>query len=308
MNWSYQRVVASFCAVSAMALGQASIAAIVAGGDGTQNTTAVGTVPQFNNVGRLKGASGIYLGDGVVLTASHVGEGTITFASGSFAPVAGSAVRLRDPVNNAPTDLVLFRLNGTPALPSLAIASATPVVGTPVVLAGNGRNRDVNLTFYDVTGTTPDRRWTETTNEANAEESGYKWAAGNTIRWGNNVTANASSVGGTPGPTVTVDAGFGAVRSVLTDFDNVFGEGQAAGGDSGGALFDSTGTLVGMMHAIGTLAGQPAETAIFGNVTYAADLASYRSQIVAYVPEPSSAALLGVALCALAARRRGRRE
>ncbi|HEV2292542.1 MAG TPA: trypsin-like peptidase domain-containing protein [Tepidisphaeraceae bacterium] len=280
-------------------------AAIVAGGDGTQNTTAVGTVSQFNNVGRLNGASGIYLGDGVVLTAYHVGPGTITFASGSFTAVSGSELRLQDPIDSTPTDLVLFRIGAAPALPSLTIASTTPLVGTSAVLAGNGRNRAESLTYYDVSGTHPDFTWTETSNPATAEASGYKWAADNTLRWGSNVTENASRVGAAPGPTVNVNARFGNVRSILTDFDNVLNEGQAAGGDSGGAMFDTAGTLIGLMHAIGPFEDQPANTSIFGNVTYAADLSYYRSQIVAYVPEPSSALFIA-GMCAVIALRRRR--
>jgi hypothetical protein len=38
--------------------------------------------------------------------------------------------------------------------------------------------------------------------------------------------------------------------------------------------------LAGVMFAIGEYAGQPAELALYGNLTYAADLASYRSQII----------------------------
>lgn len=297
---------ASLWAAGILGLGPVAGAAIVAGGDGTQNTTSAGTVLQFNNVGTLNGASGIYLGDGVVLTASqsHVGEGTITLGGTPFTAVAGSAVQLRDPGDNELTDLLLFRINGTPALPALVIASSTPLVGTSVILAGNGRNREVSQTFYDVSGTSPDITWTETSDQANADASGYKYAAGNTIRWGNNVTENASLVGGSPGPTLDVDAGFGDVRSLLTAFDEIRDEGQAAGGDSGGALFDSTGTLVGMMHAIATFEGQPRETAIFGNVTYAADLSYYRPQIVAFIPEPSSALLLAGVCGAMAIRRR----
>jgi hypothetical protein len=283
-------------------------AAIVAGGDGTQNTTAAGTVVQFNNVGTLGVGSGIYLGDGVVLTAAHVGAGTIVIGGTPYTPVAGSDVRLVDPNDSQPTDLVLFRINpdaALTALPTLNIASSTPTVGTSVVLVGNGRNRNASETFYDVSGSDPNFTWTELPDATGAERSGYKWASGNSIRWGNNVTENATLVGEPAGPTVEFNAGFGDIRSILTDFDNVLNEGQAANGDSGGAMFDAAGNLVGLMHSIDLFEDQPGETAIFGNVTYAADLSHYRSQIVAYIPEPSSAGMLLLAACgALAARRR----
>ncbi len=301
-------LIASLCAAGIASLAPGAGAAIVAGGDGTQNTTAVGTVPQFNNVGALNAGSGVYLGDGVVLTASHVGAGFLLLGGTAYSPVAGSEVRLVDPVDSQPTDLLLFRINPNPtlpAVPAINIAMSTPIVGTPVILAGNGRNREVNQTFYDVTGTDPNFTWTELPSASGAEESGYKWAAGNAVRWGNNVTENATLVGEPAGPTVEFDAGFGDIRSILTDFDDVLNEGQGAGGDSGGAVFDAAGTLVGLMHSIWTFEDQPAETAIFGNVTFAADLSYYRPQIIAYIPEPSSAAMLLLAACgALAARQR----
>jgi hypothetical protein len=302
------------CAIGAAA-GASNVArgAIVAGGDGTQNTTAAGTVAQFDNVGsRGSGGSGIYLGpdishpgQGWVLTAAHVGAGNILFGGNNFTFVSGSNIRLKDPNTNADADLVLYRISTTPALSALTIASSTPSVGTSIVMAGNGRNREATETHYSVSGTT----WTEVPSGGDA--SGYKWAAGNTIRWANNVTENASLVGEPAGATLFVNAGSGPTRVILSDFDNAPNEGQVASGDSGGGMFDSSGNLVGMLDAMGTFEsqGQPASTAIFGNITYAADLSYYRAQIVAaMVPEPSSALLLAGACGGAVAmrRRRGR--
>ena len=304
-------LIAGLCAAGIASLAPTAGGAIVAGGDGTQNTTAAGTVAQFNNVGTLNVGSGIYLGHGVVLTAAHVGAGTVVLGGTSYTPVAGSAVQLVDPDDSQPTDLVLFRINPNPtlpALPALNIPLTTPAVGTSVVLAGNGRNRDPNLTFYDVSGTNPNFTWTELPDSTGAEASGYKWAAGNTLRWGNNFTENVSLVGAPAGETVDVNGGFGDIRSFITAFDdniNLVSEAQAADGDSGGAVFDAAGNLIGLMHSIDVFEDQPGATAIFGNITYAADLSHYRSQIVAYIPEPSSAGILLLAACgALAARRR----
>lgn len=297
------------CAFAIASVENVAHAAIVAGGDGTQNTSAVGTVAQFNNVGsRGAGGSGVYLGpdtsgnhpgDGWVLTAAHVGAGPIFFGGNLFSDVAGSAIRLHDPNTNLLTDLVVYRIASAPVLPALTIATSTPGVGTSVVMAGNGVNRDPNLTQYlDAGGA-----WTEVPSGGN--RAGYKWASGNSIRWGNNVTENASLVGDPSGPTTTVNIGFGDVRALLTQFNNLANEGQVASGDSGGALFDSTGTLVGMLDARGTLNNQPANTAIFGDVTFAADLSYYRPQIVAaMVPEPTGALLLVAACGVMACRRR----
>lgn len=309
LKQSMRAAAIGLCAIGA-AVSATNVArgAIYAGGDGTQNTTAVGTVAQFNNVGsRGSGGSGIYLGpalshpgQGWVLSAAHVGApGSIVFGGNTFSFVAGSNIRLKDPNTNVDADLVMYRISTTPVLSALTIASSTPSVGTSVVMAGNGRNRDVNETLYSVSGGV----WTEVPSGGNA--SGYKWAAGNSIRWGNNVTEDASLVGQPAGATLFVNTGFGPTRVVLTDFDNVLNEGQVASGDSGGALFDSSGNLVGMLDAMGLFTNQPGSTAIFGNITYAADLAYYRSQIIAaMVPEPTSAMLLVGACGAMAMRRR----
>ena len=48
---------------------------IVAGGDGSQNTTAPADDPGFANIGIRGSGSAVYLGDGWVLTATHVGAG-----------------------------------------------------------------------------------------------------------------------------------------------------------------------------------------------------------------------------------------
>jgi secreted trypsin-like serine protease len=94
--------------------------------------------------------------------------------------------------------------------------------------------------------------------------------------------------------------GNGALQVFSVNFSQTFqtaNEGQAATGDSGGAIFFKNGTtweLAGMIDAIGTLTDQPGSTAVYGDFTNAADIATYRSQIVSVsnVPEPGPSALL----------------
>jgi len=50
----------------------------------------------------------------------------------------------------------------------------------------------------------------------------------------------------------------------------------------------------------------PAFTAVFGNTTYSVDLAYYRPQIMAIVPEPAGPTLAGLAVAAAAMARRRR--
>src|SRR3954469_18825802 len=98
MLQTYRRLLVGTCAAAgAVAFGPFAAAAIVAGGNGTQNITSAGTVSQFTNVGQLNGSSGVYLGNGVVLTAAHVGAGTIFLQGVPYNAVSGSDVRLVDP-------------------------------------------------------------------------------------------------------------------------------------------------------------------------------------------------------------------
>jgi hypothetical protein len=66
--------------------------------------------------------------------------------------------------------------------------------------------------------------------------------------------------------------------------------------------------LAGIMDLVGTFSGQPANTAVFGNVTYSIDIATYREQIIAVtgVPEPSvwMLSLTGLGVLIATARRR----
>jgi hypothetical protein len=51
-------------------------------------------------------------------------------------------------------------------------------------------------------------------------------------------------------------------------------------GDSGGGVFLSDGTLVGLIDAEGTFSGQPANTSVFGDGTFMANLSQYRPEIL----------------------------
>ena len=71
-------------------------------------------------------------------------------------------------------------------------------------------------------------------------------------------------------------------------------EAQAAPGDSGGGVFykNSSGwELSGMIYAIDTLPSQPGNTAVYGDTTYAADIATYRSQILAIAAQTPAIAI-----------------
>jgi hypothetical protein len=227
-------------------------AALISSGDGTGNTTAPPGSPAFLYTGAINGLSGIYLGNAWVLTANHVGTGALTLNGVTHGAVPGTAVRL-DHAPGVPTDLRLFRIATDPGLTPLAISATTPALGTPLVLAGNGRNRGAPASWEG--------------------EAGWSWGPGYARRWGTN-HVDASGLDLTVGDS--------RVRSLVLQLDPglpTAHEAIAAVGDSGGSAFSGT-TLAGVLYAISTYQGQPPQTALFGNATLAVDLAYYRSAIV----------------------------
>lgn len=281
-------------------------AVIVAGGDGTQNTTAPTDDPGWANVGLLNGATGVYIGsysNGYwVLTATHVGLGNITLGGTTYNAVGGSGVQIGG-------DLYAFRIATNPSLPNLSLSLTRPANGSEGILIGEGLNRAASLTtWYVDTGVNPYTWSTTTFPEADATAGGYFYGSGNTMRWGSNTIDGAASY----------NVGTGATTGLLMDFDPIVGEAQGAPGDSGGALFfknGSTWELAGILSAISTFSGstppngQPGSTAVFGNLTIAVDLSSYSGALGAVIPIPEPATWTlgcGVMVLGLAAWRRRR--
>lgn len=282
-----------FLGLMAMA-GPAEAVVVASGG---LNNSAPSGQPYFGNVGGLNGASAIYLGDGWVLSANHVAgslPGSVNFGGVGYTTQVGSFHRLENPAYSPTlsllTDLVLFRLSAPPVLPGMAISSATPTVGSQVMMVGNGRTQAGALTYWDrtvITGTGNDT-WVET-SEASSNISGFQTTATHEVRWGENVVDDNG---------FTVDIGQGDVISFSTQFD-VAGlpqEAQAVSGDSGGAVFSFNGgswELSGMMYAVSTYETQPGgpDSAVFGVQTAIADLSYYQAEIFSIIPEPSSAVI-----------------
>jgi hypothetical protein len=253
---------------------------LAAGGPGNP------ALPGFANVARSgEYGSVIYLGAGWALTANHVSlTSTINFG-GTWYTVDTSSVRQLKNANNTSTDLKMFRVQGDPPLPNILnsyIASA-PASGH-VFMIGNGLTRGQEV-FWSVSRAQNPWVWTEISEPANPGSNnfaGVTIVSPRTIRWGDN-TASDNGVYNIGGLNVT---GF------LTQFDKLkftgqnglANEAQASAGDSGGAVFSYVNgkwVLSGVMLAVsGSLSGQPANTALYGNITVMADLSAYRTQIL----------------------------
>ena len=261
------RMPAALLLLSALLLGTVPAqAVIVASGDGTQNTTAPLDDPGWANLGSRGGLSAIYLGNRWVLTAAHVGIGSVTFGGVLYDAIPGTTSSFTTAPGQI-ADLIVFKLRGDPGLPALAIASVPPPIGTAVVMIGNGRNRGAATQWNGI--------------------DGWLWGAGYAKRWGTNLVGSAPA-NETIGSYVS--------RAFWTEFTQApppqvtAHEAQAATGDSGGGLFAKNGgswALGGVLIAIAPFNGQPASTALYGNLTFAVDLSFYRSAILAVTTRPA---------------------
>jgi hypothetical protein len=313
-SWSLRlALVAALVANSA----HRAAALVVAPASTNNNTSAPIDDPGWLNVGNR----GVYIGNRWVLTAFHVNAGTTTFNGvGTFAAVPGSAIRLNNPTGlglTAQTDLVMYRLTTDPGLPALSIAPTTAPIGGNVVLIGSGASvtPSTGETHWNVTGSSPNYTWTETPTGTSAH--GYKSNQTGVKLWGANIVENddaffAETDVDAPNHTVEANSGFGDVISLVTEFDKTGltggltnnSEAQALSGDSGSGVFYKDGanwTLAGITHAIAGFEDQPSlgTTAVFGNLTFFADLSRYRDQILAIAAVPEATSLLCVGGAAL---------
>ncbi len=241
----------------------------------------------WNNVGQrgtraVGGSDGtcIYLGNSWVLTANHVGAGTITLQGQDYTAIPGTEDRIGS------ADLLVFRIENPPALPSVPIRSAALSNGLDLRFIGTGVGQEPK-TFWNVSFSMV---WTEQASPGGAEARGYHWSTTREKRWGTNEISSA-----------TGDGGY-STTNFFTKFDagDTPYECHPADKDSGSGVFIKNGgqwELAGLPLALFTYSGQPAETAIeylkIGGTTYGgsqsliANLVPYRAAIIAATPTPS---------------------
>jgi len=105
----------------------------------------VGQVVTQNN----GSASGVYLGNGWVMTAAHVTMGNFVLNGVTYPAVAGSAQSITSGSNTA--DLLLFQVSPYPDLPVLTLSTNLPAVGDSVALLGYGGGQGLTWGYNSVT-------------------------------------------------------------------------------------------------------------------------------------------------------------
>jgi hypothetical protein len=264
-------------------LPQLAPAVLISTGDGSGNTTAPANDPGFANVVSTWGRTGsaVYLGDGWMLTDNHVGASTTWINGVSYGVVPGSAHQMMNTPGSTFTqfaDVLLYQINGRPNLPALQIAKSAPQFGQAVTMIGNGRDRDVDQSYFTVL----DGVWTQVPSSVPHAYTGYEWGDTNRVRWGTN---KVDGVGFPQGSGTTQNVSFSMSFSSTnpTAFEAI-----GTAGDSGGGVFSYNTTtkgweLIGLMSAYTQFSGEPVNLSVFGNMTYASQLSSYRDQILSYL-------------------------
>lgn len=237
-------------------------ALVVESDAGSASTRAPEPDPGWANVGLHNGMAVIYLGNGWVITANHVGAGDVVLGGVTHHALPESVLRLGQGSGPPSTDLVVFRIEPRPELPSLPIRPTPPAVGDRALLIGSGCDRGEKTSWNGRTG------WT--------------WGPHSTLRWGTNLVALV-------GMNVRADQNVTPGFAMRFDAHETRYEAQAAVGDSGGAVFiprEGRFELAGVLIAIAGFPGQPPNTALYGNFSMAADLSVFGNSLAALLREP----------------------
>lgn len=222
--------------------------------------------PYWDHVGMVGKGSGVYLGDGWVITSAHVGCYPFLMSDGSNYKPVYSTWKVLTGTDGAKSDLAVFQVQ----IPdkSSRLASLSPL---PVGVFGEDHAKGVVMigTGY----TQADEALTFNSNGKAVAVLGYRVQAQRHTSWG--VTALTRVL------DQSVKTGQDCHTECLaTTFDNSTFAAQAADGDSGGASFayntkSQRWELVGCIIAV----SQQRNQVTFGNHTYLGNLGRYAEQI-----------------------------
>ena len=181
-------------------------------------------------------------------------------------------LRLRKPETEF-ADLLLFRISEDPGLPSLKIATASPIVGEPVLMIAAGTSRGGRYSRY---------------TKGSEPLDGFTWESDQTKRWGTN------RVEGPPKflrHRETNTMAFPLKFSRIEEPGGTRYEAAGALGDSGGAVFaheaprdpSSDWVLSGIIFSVTSRGDALERTTLYKDLTWVADLSYYRDEIMGHI-------------------------
>jgi hypothetical protein len=244
--------------------------------------------PGWNFVGEMYNGTGVYLGDGWVLTPYHVYEHSAGHSyimlDRQYDEIADTAQRIKFD-EDTDADLVMFRVNGNPKLypdnedgPVVVNIRQAPVSVSSelATIIGTGFGREGDMQTWNIQGKTYE---------------GYNTSDTRVKQWGTNMIAEY------PTP-VTPPGGYGTTEALWTMFDKMPSraeETQPVDKDSGGAAFldidarpsKSSWELSGLVIAMAAVEDYPSDDlplkthAVYDTGAIYADLSPYYSQITA---------------------------
>jgi hypothetical protein len=256
-------------------------------------TEAPDTDPGWNYVGQMSNGTGVYLGDGWVLTAYQIyqheaGHSSIHLDQ-HYDEIAGTTQRIKYNNSGVDADLVMFRINGNPQLypvdangqPNLVKIRHARLTGSQLAtVIGTGLGREGDAVTVEIGG--------QTYKYFNTSKDRVK-------QWGTNWMSDYND-------SVTPPGGYGTTEALYTMFDDVNRneETQPVDKDFGGAAFVKRGLdweLAGIVLAYAAMEGYPSgdlplkDHAVYGTGAIYADLSVYYDQISAIrsIPEPAPA-------------------
>jgi len=275
------RAVRAALIVCALLHGLPAEAIVESAADGMGTTSPPTDDPGFDHLGVTDtGLCAVYIGNGWVLSAAHVGQRPVTLGGVTYPDLPNSTVQLRH-ATGPQSDFSIYRLAAKPPLPPLVLSNSPPSPSDTVTMMGYAWDRTPTQICWD-------SNWGEVSCGPPASHRGFKSAGPYRRRWGRNLV---SAVG------EDVDDGNGLTRGfhVLFDQSGVTYEAQAVPGDSGGAVFlkrNGQWQLVGVMFAVGVYPGQDYYSeVVFGQSTYITDISYYRPQLDAILSAPQIPAL-----------------
>jgi len=212
--------------------------------------------------------SGIYLGDGYVLTSAHVGCHPFRMGDGSNYKPHYASWRILDGPAGSKSDLAIFRVEISDTRSSLANLGWLPVgkigadSGTPLILIGTGFGQQPNAVAH----------------QDPEVVLGYEILRQRKKRWGIDFLDKVLNE-----PVAT--AGGYLTHCFVSTFERLAGHAQAADGDSGGAVFAYNSQL-GQWEVVGCIiaVSQLGSYVPFGSRTYVGDLGCYEAQLPQALP------------------------